>query len=148
MLKNWVHKLLISLVKILCLTISFSDLSNIKTSTHLLPTPEVTFSSEGKTVHMCVSCLLSLSSLNACVAVVHNTLETDALEQQLQVYSINRSNELECFLIDKDEFNVAVFGLLHDGLERTPAYKTFIRKYTLEFTTSTGKCPLWDNFAQ
>ena len=79
---------------------------------------------------MCIRCVLTPPSLNACVTIIHGTL---ILEQRLRVYSFNRSNVSECFLVsDWEEFNIAVFGLHNNGLERTPVYTNFVslRKYS------------------
>ena len=88
--------------------------------TALLPAPEVVFMAENGLV--CIRCILTPPVFNACIVVVYHKV----LGQKLQVYSINRSNTSECFLSNKEDFNIAVFGLLHDGLERIPAYTSFI----------------------
>ena len=90
------------------------------TVTPLLPTPEVVFRAEDGQV--CIRCTLTAPDLNGCIVIIFDKV----LGQQLQVYSINKSDTLECFHSNKVEFNIAVFGLLYDGLERTPAYTDFI----------------------
>ena len=103
--------------------------SNFNSTQSLLLIPEVVFLKE----QVCIRCVLTSPSLNACVAIIHGTL---ILEQQLRVYSFNKS---ECFNVsDWEEFSIAVFGLHDNGLERTPVYKNSVRKYNVIETS--GKC--------
>ena len=71
---------------------------------------------------VCIRCILTPPDISACVVIILDKV----LGPQLQVYSINRSDTSECFHSKKEEFNIAVFGLLHGSLEQTPAYMNFI----------------------
>ena len=108
-------------------------LMNFMTSTSsLIPTPDVVFTPEDGQV--CIRCILT-PNINACILIVHTTFD---MGRELYVYVINRSNVSECFFIGNfKEFNIAVFGLLHDGLERKPTYANFVRGIRCFDQTST-----------
>ena len=107
------------------IVLSFSGQLNLMEYKSLLPEPEVTLI-EGDD-RVCISCQLNYSIFNACVAVVHSTPVSMEFEQQLHVYSINKSKVFNCFPVSGEELNIAVFGLLHNGLERIPAYTNSIK---------------------
>ena len=108
---------------------TFPEPSNPSVFELLLGTPEVMLSESGK---VCASC--TLDNVTACVLLIHaNSL--NVLEQQLHVYSINTSDVFNCFHVEEDEYNIAVFGVLNSGLERMPAYTQYVRR-PAEFSTS------------
>ena len=108
------------------------SLALMNSTPSLLPTPEVVFIEKDGGV--CVRCILT-PNINACILIVHTTFD---MGRELYVYVINRSNVSECsFIGNFKEFNIAVFGLLSDGLESIPAYVNFVGGITCFDQTST-----------
>ena len=86
---------------------------------------------------ICINCSFSGPLVKECVVIIHSTHNN--WEKKLKVFSIETSIAYHCqrLTIDKDEYHVAVFGLLSNGLENVPAVKTIIR---VQEIPTTGQC--------
>ena len=90
---------------------------------------------------MCITCAPNHQNVTACIVIIYTTYNIKVLQQQLQVYSINKSNSKCLITAEEQDFNIAVFGLYGNTLERIPVYANVV-KSTARFTTS-GKMFLY-----
>ena len=104
----------------------------------LQPPPTVDYLENGQ---ICINCSFSGPLVKECVVIIHSTHNNR--EKKLKVFSIETSIAYHCqrLTIDKNEYRVAVFGLLSNGLERVPVVKTFIRRKDFS-TTPSGQFKL------
>ena len=100
----------------------------------LQPPPTVDYLENGQ---ICINCSFSGPLVKKCVVIIHSTHNNR--EKKLKVFSIERSIAYRCQRLEvaEDEYHVAVFGLLSNGLENVPAVKTIIR---VQEIPTTGQC--------